>query len=1237
MAKKRKAKTSAASPVSAVAARKARQLQAEAEASSSKKAATPRSSRRASTSRREASSEEDDGEDEDQEASTVQVEIPLPSASESADYGADAEPSSSKTKSPSTLKRPRRSSIAPPAGSIAASRPRRSSVSAYAKPDVAEAQSTPKSTRGAKTAPNTPASSSKKQAPASSKKKRKSPSATEDRDGFDDELGPSIEDILDEFKYGSADEEAQQPPRKKPKARTPVKSRKSTVDEPESSTKSKRKVAQKSPVKTPVKTKTPPKKTAPKRSQAKEPTSEKPTKSKGKAKASGSTTPKALFLTPDAERLRAAKRYFAGLAGKRAKASVGSSAMPIEDEETGFLAFGESDDDNEDEASPASDDDIEGNGEDVDSDNSSEDDDAHEEAAVDTAPQLRRSTRGKTTEQQAERKGKGRAKPIILDSDSVADEEEEDNKLTREALLDAIPYSNFTPVLEGSPQNVVVVENKRKRAKEASYFGMHHGETLVFVGIGHIEVLWGCVQIGGALVSSADHGFRAANIFAPICNPLPVLKSVKEGDFEGQNIGLQNSQNDNEFNDSNASVRNLFLAGFDTIVKVMPLSSPITAVGQVCPIGGLATPFSLPPNLELGDLYQLSGIKALIAPDVEEIVQKPRNIGANGTFTTAGLSATYLPHAWHNALQTLTASALLAARHPQEESVVALTRGHKKVGKSTFSRMALERLLSLGELNSGKVAYLELDLGQSDFGPPGMVALHVFSVADNVQDRPRHGADEDREGAKQVEGGTQNGHTASQPESSLRLDNEDPARGVITLGPGWCQPRVPVRAHFIGDVSPRDDPESYVAAVHDLIEYFRAEIQPGQNGTSSEWQRVPLVINTQGWIKGLGADLASRLEPMLRPTHIFDVIPRGSPDPVPPPVRGQAWLDADGAIAGSGPEIVTLESVSQLEFVQGAFGQQGSNGNSSNGVEEEKDRKAKKGGDGGSTPPRYVTEVGSKLAPAESRLLNVMSYLYAKKLAPASNANAFKMQGTWDFSEPLVYRRPLSVDVATGLQAGIRVLALGSSVPDSLKLMALNSSIVGVVVADHRDEEEHAIEEDGNPASIWKQAFDRAAKLAHSGPGISTRCVGLGIVRSIDPASGLIHLLTPLNPSFLQETQRKGCRIGLVKGALELPVWASLDFEAIKEARESRLDVPPATYPAQGEAGPSEAAETEVALLAGMPRNQVPYLEWPHTGTSGPNRQKGKQAAMNGHDGPIQLGSEKRRVRRNLMRKSQFA
>ncbi|CDU22030.1 uncharacterized protein SPSC_00660 [Sporisorium scitamineum] len=1277
-------------------------------------AAAPRTSALAARKAREQASRtssfrQNDPQSEDDQLS-IEVVLPLPTTFQAASSRAMARSPSPDEPSAPTLKRPRTSSTAQDASSsIAVTRPRRNSTASVTKQQQA---STPKSTRTtkAKSSQSTPVRSSaritlssSKRTPASSRKKGKAPydSDADDVDN-DPDLTRDLEMIYADFAdeagaTGSEASELDEPPRKK-RAKQPANV---YGTPPKSTSKSERTPSKRIPAKAAPAAKTPPKKAPAKKPSPKKADAEERKATRSKAAAS-TAKPRRLAtkkeLTADQMRIRDAKRYFAATARQRGKAHVGPSAMPVEDEATGFLAFGGDDDDDDDhddesDAVGAEEADVEQDEQPVEenlegSDDSSDDDEPHNAQSSQSNASMRSSPLINGSPNRADRKAKGGEAPsaskpskIVLDYDE--DEEDgEDSDLdqsdaraqSRQALLDAIPYSHFLPVLEGEAKNISVVENKRKRGKEALYFGLKTGETLVFLGIGHLQVLQGSVQLGGAVISSSSQGLNAADIYAPISNALPVLKSVLVSRYPGHALAAGASQSSGD-DQSESNVNGIFDSDFDSVVKLTPLSSRITSLGQVCPIGGLATLFSAPPSLELSrHVHQLSSIKVLLEPSINELIQKQqqKNLSANGVFPTVGLSATYIPHKWQAALHHLSASALSAAQHPQEEAVVALIRGNKKVGKSTLSRMALERLLSMGKVIGGKVAYLELDLGQSDFGPPGMVALHVLSLTDKVQLEVLD--EEAADATERVDAAPEEAqHAAGESNAALQSKQPRLARSCVKLGPGWCQPRVPVRAHFIGDVSPRDDPESYVAAVHDLIEFFRAQIQPGHPGEDDEPQRVPLVINTQGWIKGLGADLAARIEPLLRPTHILDVIPRGSPDPVPLPTRGQPWLDAEGAILASGPEIITLESVAQLEYVQNTFGQQRyadgkhqrpeSDANQSSGILKASDNKHEPG-DGGSTPPRYITEVGSKLAPAESRLLNVMSYLYATQLAPAGSLSA-STRGTWDFSKPLVHRPPLVVDVRNGLKAGIRVLALGSAVRENLKLMALNSSIVAVVVTDDSDapqasqvsEEDAGAQKQGDAASTWRQAFGRAARFAEPGWGLSTRCVGLGIVRSIDALSGQIHLITPLDPAFLRQVQSStGAEIGLVKGALELPVWASLDFEAIKEARESRLDVPPATYPLpltpDGDASTSGNEQSQQSqlkppqkLLAGMPRNQVPYLEWPHVANaSSSSRQKGKHGAPNASSSssnnasqiPLMLGSEKRRVRRNLMRKSQF-
>lgn len=53
---------------------------------------------------------------------------------------------------------------------------------------------------------------------------------------------------------------------------------------------------------------------------------------------------------------------------------------------------------------------------------------------------------------------------------------------------------------------------------------------------------------------------------------------------------------------------------------------------------------------------------------------------------------------------------------------VIIVKGPKRTGKSTFARLLLNRLATVYR----RVAYLECDLGQTEFCPPGLVALNVI-------------------------------------------------------------------------------------------------------------------------------------------------------------------------------------------------------------------------------------------------------------------------------------------------------------------------------------------------------------------------------------------------------------------------------------------------------------------------------------------------------------------------------
>lgn len=157
--------------------------------------------------------------------------------------------------------------------------------------------------------------------------------------------------------------------------------------------------------------------------------------------------------------------------------------------------------------------------------------------------------------------------------------------------------------------------------------------------------------------------------------------------------------------------------------------------------------------------------------------------------------------------------------------------GAKGVGKSTFVRLAVNTLLR----RVPEVALLDADCGQPEVTPPGLVSL-----------------------------------------SLLRAPLLGPPAARLGLS---TAPR-PVDARFIGDVSPKSDPQGYAAAVEALLRAWRG----GATGDA------PLVINTQGWVRGLGLELLSALLSSARPTHLATL---RAPDTDRGPPPGLFWCGPD--------------------------------------------------------------------------------------------------------------------------------------------------------------------------------------------------------------------------------------------------------------------------------------------------------------------------------------------------------
>ncbi|XP_066316088.1 uncharacterized protein [Miscanthus floridulus] len=120
---------------------------------------------------------------------------------------------------------------------------------------------------------------------------------------------------------------------------------------------------------------------------------------------------------------------------------------------------------------------------------------------------------------------------------------------------------------------------------------------------------------------------------------------------------------------------------------------------------------------------------------------------------------------------------------------------------STFSRVLLNALLP----RHGKVGYLDTDVGQPEFGPPGCLSFHVVdeAIADLLNPTLREAE----------------------------------------------------RCYFFGDISSKRDPETYLNCLFHLYDYFVGKYRCDEN------EMLPLIVNTPGWVKGAGFDM---LVEMLR-------------------------------------------------------------------------------------------------------------------------------------------------------------------------------------------------------------------------------------------------------------------------------------------------------------------------------------------------------------------------------------
>ncbi|CUA70344.1 Polynucleotide 5'-hydroxyl-kinase GRC3 [Cryptococcus neoformans var, neoformans B-3501A] [Rhizoctonia solani] len=337
-----------------------------------------------------------------------------------------------------------------------------------------------------------------------------------------------------------------------------------------------------------------------------------------------------------------------------------------------------------------------------------------------------------------------------------------------------------------TPEEACSITGRRMAAR---IILLNEGESLFFVGAMELTLLQGSIQLLGTTLTPSRTSHK---IFAPRSHPIPILDALS------QQAGTSSQ-------DSSQKI---------CLVSELPVHiiKSISTAHVVVVIQELVTGVE---GLE----RVVQTFTGVFEPDfrdrsiTEQILESVYMYKSESQYD----SSFYFPDDWQQAVTNILSAI------PNEETTegsglydvpVILVRGAKNSGKSTFSRSLANNLIN----RYHQVAFIECDIGQSEFTPGGMVSLNLL---------------------------------------------KNPV-----FGPPFTHPSRPRYAHFVGGNSPKTSPSHYLAALADLAHRYQLEFKySGSLGNDTIDEEsvkisnsVPLIINTQGWIKGMGADLLRSID-----------------------------------------------------------------------------------------------------------------------------------------------------------------------------------------------------------------------------------------------------------------------------------------------------------------------------------------------------------------------------------------
>ncbi|KAL9267300.1 Polynucleotide 5'-hydroxyl-kinase NOL9-like protein [Drosera capensis] len=212
----------------------------------------------------------------------------------------------------------------------------------------------------------------------------------------------------------------------------------------------------------------------------------------------------------------------------------------------------------------------------------------------------------------------------------------------------------------------------------------------------------------------------------------------------------------------------------------------------------------------------------------------------------------FIPGSWADAADSIAYDSVTSP------PPVAFICGAKNSGKTTFSRHLLNTFL----LRYESVAYLDTDVGQPEFTPPGCLSLIIVDKITPDLAVP----------------------CLKTPESNQVL-----AWDVLVIVVSFPLDVSSSRCYFFGDISSKRDPATYLKYIRALYDYYNAHCTLSNNDGPGR-DELPLIVNTPGWVKGIGYEIVVDMLQHICPTHVVKINISAVSKNLP---AGAFWLDED--------------------------------------------------------------------------------------------------------------------------------------------------------------------------------------------------------------------------------------------------------------------------------------------------------------------------------------------------------